>query len=78
MRACTSLLTQPKGWISRFKAKVFLVTFPALLLLVPQATHAQRINAAGNSSYKDSLGNVWVADQAYAPGSFGFINGTPY
>jgi hypothetical protein len=34
---------------------------------------ARRLNAGSSSNYTDVAGNVWLADRAYAPGSYGFV-----
>ncbi len=34
--------------------------------------YAQRVNAGGEE-YRDSLGNTWAADQAFATGSWGYV-----
>lgn len=34
-----------------------------------------RVNVGGSTAYVDGAGNTWVADQAYAPGSFGYVGG---
>nr|MBC7244149.1 carboxypeptidase regulatory-like domain-containing protein [Chloroflexota bacterium] len=39
--------------------------------------YTRRINCGG-LRYTDSVGNVWVGDQEYEPGSFGYIGGGPW
>jgi YVTN family beta-propeller protein len=45
--------------------------------IVPTLNVAFRINSGG-STYTDSLGNVFVADQAFVGGNFGFVGGNAY
>ncbi|MCK5740081.1 malectin, partial [bacterium] len=39
--------------------------------------YSNRINAGGNS-YQDGDGNIWVADQEYVLGGFGYVGGDVY
>jgi hypothetical protein len=43
---------------------------------LPPGGFGRRIDAGGSSSYTDSGGNVWAADQAYVPGGFGYTGTT--
>ena len=36
------------------------------------------VNAGADSAYLDTSGNLWYGDQAFVPGSWGFVGGTPY
>ncbi|MBN2091175.1 FG-GAP repeat protein [candidate division KSB1 bacterium] len=45
--------------------------------VAPPAPYSARINA-GNGQFTDKNGNVWVADQAYQPGGFGYVGGRSY
>ncbi len=40
-------------------------------------TYHQYVNAGGNT-YTDSHAHTWAADQAYAPGAWGYVGGTAY
>src|SRR5947199_39347 len=43
---------------------------------VPPGSLSRRIDAGGTSSYMDSRGNLWSADQPYLPGGFGYTGST--
>lgn len=40
-------------------------------------TYDVRVNAGG-PAYTDNAGNLWLADQLYAPSAWGYTTGTPY
>jgi hypothetical protein len=43
----------------------------------PTQVFQVRVNAGG-AQYTDSTGKVWLADQAYTPGSWGYVGGQAY
>ncbi|MGH2636157.1 MAG: malectin domain-containing carbohydrate-binding protein [Actinomycetota bacterium] len=43
-----------------------------------EAAFAQGIDAGAAAPYTDLSGNPWAADQAYAPGGFGFVGGSTF
>ena len=43
----------------------------------PTPTFVLRINAGG-AAYTDSQGKIWQADQAYASGTWGYVDGQKY
>ena len=45
--------------------------------VTPTPTFVLRLNAGGGS-YTDVRGNLWLADQAYASGSWGYVEGQKY
>lgn len=51
------------------------VVFSNEVIVIPPAAYDVRINAGG-STLTDCDEQVWVADQAWQPGSFGYTNGT--
>ena len=59
-------------------ALVLAVSGLGLWELPAEAAFAQRIDAGGTSAYTDLAGNPWSADQAYAPGGFGFVGGNGF
>jgi hypothetical protein len=42
-----------------------------------QTTYTQRL-VAGGGAYTDAEGNLWSADRAYSPGSWGYVGGSSY
>jgi hypothetical protein len=51
--------------------------------LVPTRAQAaiqlpQRVRVGSTASFVDTAANVWSADRAYAPGSFGYTTGDAY
>jgi len=43
----------------------------------PCPTYSQRVNAGG-PAYTDGAGKAWAADQAYSPGSWGYVGGSTF
>jgi hypothetical protein len=43
-----------------------------------QAAYAQRVRVGSTTSYTDAAANLWAADRAYVPGSFGYTTGDAY
>lgn len=44
----------------------------------PTPIYLLRVNAGASSNVLDSQGRVWLADRAYAAGSWGYSGGSPY
>ncbi len=48
-----------------------------LMSVASTSDYKVRLNAGGNN-FTDAEGNLWIADQAYSSGSFGYVNGSTY
>ncbi|MDQ7054819.1 MAG: Ig-like domain-containing protein [candidate division KSB1 bacterium] len=43
--------------------------------IVEPPAYEFRVDVGGETAYTDALGKIWNADQAYSPGSYGYIGG---
>jgi hypothetical protein len=57
-------------------SNVSAVSTVSLRFLNVPGAYLQRISGGNPSNVTDCVGNVWVRDQAYTPGSFGYSGGT--
>ena len=51
------------------------ITIEAKISVSSRTLYLKRVNCGSNSNYIDTKGHTWLADQAYSPGSWGFVNG---
>ena len=51
------------------------VTSPGAAPILAQSVYVQRVRVGSSSSFTDAAGHIWLADQPYSPGGFGYTQG---